>query len=340
MPLITVIDLYLLSVVALVQVGTWFSFIGMRLFLVNAVGFIGYYVSRSKRRMSEQNLAQTFGESLSRNQLRTIVRSSFHQFWLEALSMPSPSLPEAGRMQLTIRGLEHLRRAMDKRKGAILWESGCFGRRFLAKQILHENGFSVHQFYGENYAGGFYTPCPATWLRRRVIKRYFDNCERQYVAEILNLPLWEPLPVMRVLFERLKQNRIICVAGDGTLGWNWVFKKFLWRDRGFSTGMVSLSRITGAPILPLFCVQEGNNKIAMIVEPPIEVDSTKDRDTAAEMCIEKYVRLLESYVRNHPGQYYGWHSSDAPGPGSAEAPAPDDLAREAPVRINIAGQSN
>jgi hypothetical protein len=129
-----------------------------------------------------------------------------------------------------------LQRAKDNGKGAILWESGYFGRRFFMKQILRQHGFPVHQVYGENHAAGFYTPCPASWVRRRVITRFFDNCEKQYVAEILALPLWAPLPVVRVLFERLKRNGIICTAGDGTLGWNSMRKKFLGGERFFYYG--------------------------------------------------------------------------------------------------------
>jgi len=296
-----------------IKIGASLSSVRASLRLVDAAAFIAYHLSRSKRRLIERNLAQTFGESLRPNEITPIVKSSFYQFWLEAFSMRSLSLRRAESTRLTTRGVEHLRQALDKGKGAILWDSSCFGRNVLAKQVLHDHGFSVHQVYGENYAGGFYTPCPATWVRRRLIKRFFGNCEKPYVAEVLNLPLWEPLPVMRTLFERLKENRIVCVAGDGTLGWNWVHKRFLWLQRGFSTGMVSLARMTGAPILPLFCIQESDNKIVMIIEPPIESDFTKDRDKASQTCIEQYVNLLDSYIRRHPGQYYGWHSSDAPG---------------------------
>jgi lauroyl/myristoyl acyltransferase len=329
-PLITAIDLYFLTVIALIKGGALLSSGRGRLFLARFVAFIGYRLSQTKRQLSEDNVAQAFGGELTKDLTRTIVRSSFYQFWCEAFSMPSPSSSEPGCVQVSIRGLEHLQFARDNGKGAILWESAVFGRRLLAKQILHQNGFSVHQVHGENHAGGFYTPCPASWLRRRVIKRFFDNCEKQYVAEILNLPLWEPLPVMRALLERLKQNRVICVAGDGTLGWNWVRKRFLWRERGFSTGMVSLSKITGAPILPFFCIQESADKIALIIERPIGMDATMDRNTTSEMCIEQYVRLLESYVRKHPGQYYGWGSCDAPGAESNQATETDD----SPVTIN------
>ena len=244
---------------------------------------------------------------LSKDRCREIVKSSFHQFWLEAFSMPSDGLSALALQQVHIRGLEHLQSTIAKGKGAILWESNSFGRKFLAKQVLHQDGFSVHQVYGENHVGGFRSPCPASWLRRCVIKRFFDSWEKRYVAEILNLPLWEPMPTIRVHFERLKQNRIVCVAGDGTLGWNSVRKNFLGGYRTFFTGMASLSRITGAPILPLFCIQEDGDKTVVIIEPPIALDSTTDRDSASELCIDQHVNLLESYIRRYPEQYRNWH---------------------------------
>jgi lauroyl/myristoyl acyltransferase len=314
MNFIAAIDLYLLSVIVLIKLGG----LGLRSFLIQTLALVAYHVSWTKRRLSEQNLSQAFEGKLTRDQLRTIIKSSFYHFWLEAFSIPQPVGPDDHDVQIEIHGVEYLQRAKGNGKGAILWESGYFGRRFLMKQMLQKSGFAVHQVYGENHAAGFYTPCPATWVRRHVITRFFDNCEMQYVSEILNLPLWEPIPVMRALFERLKRNEIICVAGDGTLGWNSVRTKFLWGHRHFYTGMVSLARSTGAPIIPTFCMQEGKNKIMMIFEPPISVDADLDRDGASKIYIHQYVGLLEKHIRKYPAQYYNWHFRRAPTGDSPE----------------------
>jgi lauroyl/myristoyl acyltransferase len=316
-PFITTIDLYLFSVAALIRLANWPSSVKVKLFFVKGVTFLAYHLSRTKRRLSEQNLSDTFGGRLSQDQLQTIVKLSFYHFWLETFSMPRPNGWQNSGTRVQIRGLEHLERALQSRNGAILWESNSFGRKFLAKQALKQSGFSICQIYGENHAGGFSSPCPASWVRRRMIKRYFDNCEKQYVAEILNLPLWEPLPVVRILFGRLKQNGILCVAGDGTLGWNSVPKQFLGRSRAFFTGMVSLSRSTGAPILPLFCVQEDPHTIAVIIEHPISTTEDRDRKSVSELCIERYVRLLECHVRKRPDQYSNWHFKKS---GAGDAP--------------------
>jgi lauroyl/myristoyl acyltransferase len=297
---------------ALIQLGDWLSFLGMRSLLVNTLTSLGYHLSRRKRRLSEINLAQSLGAELGDAQRRKIIKTSFRQFWLEAFSLPCPEAAAGEGVRIEVRGLHHLQAAIDNGKGAILFESNSFGRKFLAKQSLYQKGFSIHQIYGENHAGGFFSPCPASWIRRRIIKRLFDAWEKRYVAEILNLHLWEPLRVIRLLFERLQQNRIICVAGNGTLGWNGIRKQFLCTTRVFFTGMVSLSRLSGAPILPLFCVQESKSIIAVVIEPPIQANAVGDRDQALENCIDNYVSLLESYVKRHPEQYSGWHSPGTP----------------------------
>jgi hypothetical protein len=120
---------------------------------------MAYHLSRTKRRASEQSLAQIFDGDVSKNKMQSIVKSSFYQFWLEAFSIRSPTAPPT---RFEIYGLGHLKGALKTGKGAILWQSNSFGRKFLAKQVLHDHGFSVHQIYGETRAGGFSSPCPAS----------------------------------------------------------------------------------------------------------------------------------------------------------------------------------
>src|SRR5262245_60225440 len=117
MQFITALDLYILCVVVLIQLGTWFSYLGMRAIFINTIAMLAYHLSRSKRRLSERNVSETFGNQLTNHQLQTIVKSSFYQFWLEAFSVASPSFPEAGDGHLQIHGLEHLRHAIDDGKG-------------------------------------------------------------------------------------------------------------------------------------------------------------------------------------------------------------------------------
>src|SRR5262245_61705994 len=113
MQFITALDLYILCVVVFIQVGTWFSYLGMRAIFINTTAVLAYHLSGSKRKLSERNVSETFGNQLTKAQLRTIVKSSFYQFWLEAFAVASPSCSKAGDGHVEIHGMAYLRQAID-----------------------------------------------------------------------------------------------------------------------------------------------------------------------------------------------------------------------------------
>jgi len=105
----------------------------------------------------------------------------------------------------------------------------------------------------------------------------------------------------------LRQNAIICITGDGKIGQKLIPLKFLGQTEFFSTGMISLSKISGAPILPMFCTVEKNDKTDLVIEHPIKVEENGDREHGVEISVAKYAALLEAYIRQYPEQYRNWH---------------------------------
>jgi lauroyl/myristoyl acyltransferase len=222
--------------------------------------------------------------------------------------MASPSVPKAALEQLHICGLEHLQSAIDNGKGAIVWESSYFGGRLLAKRILHQNGFAVEQVHAEKHIGGFHNGRSlSSWLRRRIVQRFFENCKKRFVAAIIYLPRSDSLAFTRVLLGRLKQNGILCLAADGRLGQKLLATKLLGHKSSFQTGAISLAKFSGAPVLPVFCFQN-EGKTNLVIEPPLRIDSDLDRERALEKTLLQYANLLESYIRKYPEQYRNWHS--------------------------------
>lgn len=309
MKLITVKDFYLLAIVGLMQVNWFFSF-RLRLFLVKALAFIAYRSSRTKRQLSEQNLSEAFGGKLNNESIRTIVKFSFHQIWQETFSIPRPGVRQVALKQLDIRGLEHLQSAMNNGKGAILWESSCFGRRLLAKRILHQHGFAVDQVHGENHLGGFGHSRGPESRTQHLIRRFFDNCERPFVAEILYLRRQSSPAFTKALGKRLRQNGLICIAADARRGHKFIAAPFLGHTFFFPTAMVSLAKLTGAAILPLFCIQESGDRVRLIIESPIAIETDGDRERCLEQTIMRYAGLLESYIKKYPEQYRNWNFSE------------------------------
>lgn len=306
-------DLYPLFVIALIKIVSGFSFPLPKKLLVKGAALAAYHFSRDKRRLIEKNLSKAFDEKLSKNQRQEIIKGAFLEFWREIFSQLPSSQERAALKKVDIRGLEHLQRALGNGKGAILWESNSFGRRALSKQILHEKRFSIHQVYGEDHLKGFLNEGRSgTWVQEHIIKNEIEKFEKPFLAEIIYLPSSDSLVFTRILLDRLKQNAILCIPGDGKSGEKLLPLRFLGHNELFPTGMVSLAKISGASILPIFCIQEDNGKTSLIIESSIRIEKERARERALEKGVIQYISLLESYIRRYPKQYRNWNFSGSP----------------------------
>lgn len=281
----------------------------LRLLLTRTVASLAYRWSKRKRRLIEKNLFRAFEGQLSKERSQAIVKGSFYQFWLDTFAMPYCSGSEAAD-PINICGQEHLQDSLKRGKGAILWESSYFGRRNLAKHILKQNGFAIDQVHASSHVGGFDVQGEnQSWAMERVIRPFFENCERSFVREIIYLGDPDSLAFTRVMISRLRNNGILCISADGTRGHKFVSVSVLGRKVSFATGAVSLARITNTPILPLFCFADITGRTRLTILPPLQIPPGLQREKALKDAICQFVVLLESHLREYPGQYRKWDYS-------------------------------
>jgi lauroyl/myristoyl acyltransferase len=312
-------DFYSLFVITLIRIVSGFSSPLPKNLIVKTIALAAYHFSKKKRQNIERNLSEAFDGKLSKHQRREITQGAFYEFWRETGSLWPTRQERAALKNVNIQGLEHLQRALKNGRGTILWESNAFGRRALSKQILHENGFLIHQVYGDAHLKGFLNVGRRnSWVRENIIKTEMERCEKPFLAEIIYLPRSDSLVFTRILLDRLKQNSILCIPADGRSGKKLLSVRFLGHTELFPTGMVSLARISGASILPMFCVQEERGKTSLIIEPPILIETEVGREQALEKGVVQYVSLLESYIRKYPKQYKNWTFQAKPINGSQE----------------------
>ena len=269
-----------------------------------AFGGLAYRVSVRKRRRTEWALARILGP-LAPDERRRVVRGTFDTFWDETLGFV-PWRATRG-PAIDVVGAEHLEAARAAGRGAVLWESGFFGRRNVAKQALQRAGFAIHQVHDERHRAGFATDFQRSWLSERVVLPYFAARERRFVDEIIALPGSTSLAFTRRLAEVLHRNALLCITADFPQGRRLVTVPLCGEPKRFATGMVSLARACGAPLLPLFCVRERDGRIRAIVEPPVAIQPDGDRDDGTDAAVRGYASVLERYIRRYPDQYRSWH---------------------------------
>jgi lauroyl/myristoyl acyltransferase len=102
----------------------------------------------------------------------------------------------------------------------------------------------------------------------------------------------------------LRDNAIVAVQGDRDFNNTGVAIPFFGREAFFPRGPLLLAMASGATVLPAFIVRLPDGRYRAIVEDPLPIETGDDRDAALRRNLERYVRLLERYVREYPDQWY------------------------------------
>jgi KDO2-lipid IV(A) lauroyltransferase len=293
-------DVYYLAVLALIRFAAFFRSPGLSDAVANGVARIASLMPTAKRREVRSRLAACF-DHLEEKQIRTIAHGTYRAFWQDAFSLAGVVRP-ADALRLQVDGLEHVRQALAGGHGAILLDTSFFGRRHLARVILHAHGMAIVQLHASDHLAGFWSKRD-TRMRRDVIRPLLEAWERRSVQEILYLSRdAASLAFTRQLVGVLQANRLLCLSGEGRIGQKAVRLPFLGGERRFVTGAMSLAKHSGAALLPFFCWRGDDGRVRMAIEPPIDL-----RGQTAENGAAAYCRLLETYVRRQPAEYYGWH---------------------------------
>jgi lauroyl/myristoyl acyltransferase len=302
-------DLYHLAFILLLQAVEWLPAPGLLGALARLCGAAAFRLSRRKRRIIEKKLAGCFGQ-MPNGEKRLMVQGIFRETWRELFAWARLGRPGPPEGEVEVLGLEHVRRALGEGRGAILWESSGLGRRLQAKAILHASGLRVYQVHGPANLGGFDTDEGGhTFVQRRFVRPFFDHRESRVVAGLIYLPASNSLAYTRSLLACLNRNELLCIAGDGRLGNRRIRQSFLGGSKAFAPGMLSLARLSGAPILPMFCLKTTQARTTLRIEPPIFTPGSAGRE-ADDAGLSRYAGLLEDLARHHPQQYRNWHILD------------------------------
>ena len=117
----------------------------------------------------------------------------------------------------------------------------------------------------------------------------------------------------------LRRGELVAMQLDRHLGSSYVRIPFFGAPAAFPLGPAMLGRVTRAPLVPVFMVREGARGLRVMLEEPIYVEHTRDRDSDLLEATTRAVNIYESYVRRYPYQWFNFHDFWAtPEPTQAE----------------------
>jgi KDO2-lipid IV(A) lauroyltransferase len=268
-------------------------------------GDLHFRYRAGKRAEIVRNLRLVLGDELSLDEAERLARDFFRFRSCQIIDMMRlrGHARALGKL-VEIRGREHLDAALAAGHGAILC-SAHFGSHTSAFSLLHASGFPVTSIgrWHWNYTPGLTS----------VERRFCDLVWARRVLRHRQRPMIEPSPgrvqVAAQAAAALRANEVVTICSDAAPLdadlTRTIEVPLLGRQARLLPGVVTLARLTGAPILMAFVHRSADYRHQVLeISPSVPLDG--ETATAFGRC----VAAMEAAIRTSPAQWIFWHSTD------------------------------
>jgi KDO2-lipid IV(A) lauroyltransferase len=249
------------------------------------LGRVAHATLGARRHVAERNIEACFPE-LSPEERARLVLQHFEALGASLVEMAMGwfGAEERVRSLVTIEGAEHLRAALDKGRGVIL--------------------FSAHFTTFELFWPALAPLCTRLcgmykWQRNPVMNKVMtEGRSRSYSV------LFDKNNV-REMFRQLHANSVVWYASDQSYGGkSSALLPFFGVPAMTNTAISRIARASGAVVLPYFCrrLPDDSTYVATIYPPLDGFPSDDERHDT-----QRLVALLEEYIRTCPEQYWWIH---------------------------------
>ena len=252
------------------------------------LGRLGCLLSAGKRNRAIANLHLAYGEALSSRERSRRAREVFEHFGrclVEFLRAPRLS-PETLSHMVTVEGWEHVEAAQKSGKGVLLVTGHIGNWEILGRWLALVQKVPLTVVAKDPKNPGF-----AAYLRQMRENSGFAVLSKGESA--------------RSLLRVLRKNEMICLLPDQNSGD--VFAPFFGVAAGTVAGPASLALHTGAPLIPIYCVAEGEN-FRVLCLPEVIVQNPKGGEAEIDRLTSELNHVLESVIRRYPTQWLWLHN--------------------------------
>ena len=254
--------------------------------LASVLSGVAFIVMPDKRRGASENISRVIGkppESPEAKALARLMFRSYALYWADFFGLNGRT---RGRVREIVRteGLEHLKEALSRGKGALLvtahignWDMG--GAALVETGELPELSAIVEPVSQSS------SEQTVTSMRER--------------RGINVIPLGQPMSIARAL----RRNEVVLVVGERLIDGDGVEVEFFGEKTMFPKGAAYLSGRLGAPIVPGFCIRQPDGTYISHIEKAIEPDSDEGSELDIRSRTQRLASIIESYIARYPDQW-------------------------------------
>ncbi|MCX5667524.1 MAG: lysophospholipid acyltransferase family protein [Candidatus Omnitrophica bacterium] len=252
-------------------------------------GRCAFFLLPKYRDIAIDNLTHAFGSEKTPGEIRHIAGKVFENLGrnaAELINFPKINKENIDRF-IKMEGIDIVDGSFARGKGTIILGSH-FGNWELLGLTFRVKGY------------------PGSTIGRKIYFYKYDNWLNHLRREQdINVIYRDESP--RKMLKVLKDNKILGIVADQDVdSVEGVFVNFFGRPAFTPVGPVVLARATGASLVPTFVIRKhGHHRF--IIEKPIELVDTGNKEADLVTNTQRWSDVIESYIRKYPDQWVWMH---------------------------------
>ncbi len=251
-------------------------------------GLITYHLSHSRRTVALANLDLAYGDSLTTEEKIAIAKSSFVNLLTTGLEFCySPAIKCPIEEIVTVENTEVFAEAYQKGKGIIVL-------------VPHMGNWEVSgRWYGEN-----------GYVQHAVVRQQKQEWVNQVVSDVrksnLIIEIDKKIALRKVL-AALKRGEMVSMLIDQHAQKEAVSVQFFGQPAMTHASVARLALRTGCEVIVCSAFRYPDGSLGGVFSEPIDTISTGNRDRDILENTQRYVQVMEEYVRKYPQDWMWMH---------------------------------
>lgn len=273
------------ALVTLVQVLPYRFSLGLGSFL----GDLAFSLFRIRRKVSLENLKRAFGEKYDNKELKRIARRAYRNIgrgFVEYAMFPPLKNGKLERL-VEFEGLENFDKALKNKKGAVV-VAGHFGSWELMGAATRQRGYPIDFLVGEQH------------------NLLVDNLMNKY-RQLMGIGIIKMGAATRGVIKALRNNRFVAMLSDQDAGRDGTIVSFFGCPASTPKGPAAFALKTDSPVIMGFIIRQDDKKQKVILEKPINIQRSENKEEDIKNLTQAYTSLLEDYIRKYPDHWFWPH---------------------------------